>query len=149
MPIPTATAAPRMPERLFVFLPTGPLPVPCPLGLHCATYRRLVRENNRLLARLAEVPRRRLWPHLRKAYQRQFENRIIRIRRVLHLSTPRPPARRWYRTGEAALYLGISPKTLIRWSDTGAIRCVRPPYFASQRYYAAAELARVRRGMKI
>ncbi len=130
-------------------IPSRPLQVRCPPGLHRATYGRLIREYNRLLAKLEALPRRRLWPRMRTAYQRQFENRIIRIRRALHLSTPRPRAKRWYRTGEAALYLGISSKTLIRWTDKGIVRCVRPRYFASQRHYAAAELARVRRGMKV
>jgi hypothetical protein len=130
-------------------IPSGPLQVPCPPGLHRATYERLIREYNRLIAKLEELPRRRLWLRMRQAYQHQFENRIIRIRRTLHLATPHPPAKRWYRTGEAALYLSISSKTLIRWTDKGIVRCVRPRYFGSQRSYAAAELARVRRGMKI
>jgi excisionase family DNA binding protein len=125
------------------------LHVPCRAGLHRATYKRLLRAYTRLLAKLEALPHRRLSPRIRLAYQRQFENRIIRIRRALHLPTPHPRARRWYRTGEAALYLGISAKTLIRWTDQGRVRCVQPWGFGSQRHYAASELARVRRGTKI
>jgi excisionase family DNA binding protein len=137
-----------MPERLPVFLPTGSVAVPRPPGLHRATYRRLIREYNRLLTKLADLPRRRLWPHLRKAYQRQFENRILRIRRALHLPTSQPRAKPWYRTTEAALYLGISAKTLVRWTDQGIVRCHRAG-FGTHRHYAAAELARVRRRIEI
>jgi excisionase family DNA binding protein len=137
-----------MAERLPVFLPTGPVAVPRPPGLHRATYRRLVREYNRLLTKLAELPRRRLWPHLRKAYQRQFENRILRIRRTLHLPTLHPRAKPWYRTTEAALYLGISSKTLVRWTNQGIVRCHRAGYWA-HRHYPVGELARVRRRLKV
>lgn len=137
-----------MAERLPVFLPTGPVAVPRPPGLHRATYRRLVREYNRLLTKIAELPRRRLWPHLRKAYQRQFENRILRIRRALRLSTLQPPAKAWYRTSEAALYLGISAKTLVRWTDQGIVRCHRAG-FGTHRHYAKTELACVRRRRKV
>jgi DNA-binding transcriptional MerR regulator len=45
--------------------------------------------------------------------------------------------------------LGISAKTLIRWTDNGLIRCERGPDFGSRRLYARAELARVRRSMTI
>ena len=137
-----------MAERLLVFLPTVAVAVPRPPGLHRATYRRLVREYNRLLTKLAELPRRRLWPHLRKAYQRQFENRILRIRRTLHLPTLHPRAKPWYRTTEAALYLGISAKTLVRWTNRGIVRCHRAGYWA-RRHYPVGELARMRRRLKV
>jgi hypothetical protein len=137
-----------MAERLLVFLPTGPVAVPRPPGLHRATYRRLVRQYNRLLTKLAALPRRRLWPHLRKAYQRQFENRILRIRRTLHLPTLHPRAKPWYRTTEAALYLGISAKTLVRWTNRGIVRCHRAGYWA-RRHYPVGELARMRRRLKV
>jgi hypothetical protein len=39
---------------------------------------------------------------------------------ALHFLTPHPPARRWYRTGDAALYQGISPKTLTLTVDRRA-----------------------------
>jgi hypothetical protein len=38
---------------------------------------------------------------LRAAYEHQFLNRIVRIRRRLGLPTPEPPARRWYRASDA------------------------------------------------
>jgi len=130
-------------------IPTCPLRVSRPPGLHRATYRRLLRAYTRLLGQLEALPRRRLLPRMRLAYQRQFENRIIRIRRALHLPTPHPRARTRYRTGEAALYLGISAKTLIRWTDQGRVRCSQPYGFGTQRHYTATELAGVRRRMKV
>jgi hypothetical protein len=44
------------------------------------TYERLVNEYNRLLEEIAALPRRQLWPRMRKAYEHQFLNRIVRIR---------------------------------------------------------------------
>ncbi len=77
-----------------LLVPTERLEVPCPRGLHHATYQRLVNEYNRVLAALTALPNRKLWPHLRTAYEHQFLNRIVRIRRRLGLPTPEPPARR-------------------------------------------------------
>ena len=57
-----------------------PCEVPCPRGLNHATYQRLVNEYNRVLAELTALPNRKLWPHLRTAYEHQFLNRIVRIR---------------------------------------------------------------------
>ncbi len=128
--------------------PPHALEVPCRPGLHRATYQRLLREYRRLLSKLDELPRRHLGRYLQRAYQRQFENRIIRIRRRLGLPTPHPRTKPWYRTTEAALYLGISAKTLLRWTACGRVRCSRAGYWA-HRYYAAAELARVRRQLKV
>jgi PEP-CTERM motif-containing protein len=91
-----------------LLVPTETLVVPCPRGLHRATYMRLVNEYNRLLEKLDALPTRQLWPSMRKAYEHQFLNRILRIRRRLGLPTPEPRARRWYRTGEAALLLGAN-----------------------------------------
>jgi hypothetical protein len=48
-----------------------------------------------LLEEIAALPRRQLWPRMRTAYEPQFLNRIVRIRRRLGLPTPEPPARRW------------------------------------------------------
>ena len=130
-----------------LLIPTEPIEVPCPRGLHPATYQRLANEYNRLLEELAALPKRKLWPHMRKAYEHQFLNRIVRIRRRLGLPTPEPPARRWYRTGEAALFLGVSIKSVLRWTASGFLRCERAGYWA-HRYYAAEELIRVQRGLK-
>jgi hypothetical protein len=128
-------------------IPTEPIEVLCPRGLHHATYQRLANEYNRLLEELAALPRRKLWPRMRKAYEHQFLNRIVRIRRRLELPTPEPPPRRWYRTGEAALFLGVSTKSVLRWTASGFLRCERADYGA-HRYYAAEELIRVQRRLK-
>ena len=128
-------------ERL---VPTEVIQVSRPQGLRHTTYRRLVNEYNRGLDNLAVLPRRRLWPSMRRAYEHQFLNRIVRIRRRLGLPTPEPPTRRWYRTGEAALFLGVSTKSVLRWTASGFLICERVHYSA-HRYYAVEELLRVRR----
>jgi hypothetical protein len=73
-----------------LLVPTESLEVPRPRGLRHATYQRLVNEYNRLLEEIAALPRRQLWPRMRKAYEHQFLNRIVRIRRRLGLPTPEP-----------------------------------------------------------
>ncbi len=128
-------------------VPTEPLEVPRPKGLHHATYQRLANEYNRLLEKLDALPSRKLWPHMRKAYEHQFLNRIVRIRRRLGLPTPEPPARRWYRTSDAALFLGVSTKSVLRWTASGFLRCERAGYWA-HRYYAVEELIRVQGRLK-
>jgi hypothetical protein len=94
----------------YLLVRTERLEVPCPRGLHHATYQRLVNEYNRVLAELTALPNRKLWPHLRAAYEHQFLNPIVRIRGRLGLPTLEPPARRWYRASDAALFLGVSTK---------------------------------------
>jgi hypothetical protein len=94
------------------------------------TYRRLVNEYNRVLDKLMALPRRRLWPGMRRAYEHQFLNRIVRIRRRLRLPTPEPPPRRWYRTSEAALFLGVSTKSVLRWTASGFLVCDRAGHWA-------------------
>jgi hypothetical protein len=130
-----------------LLVPTERLEVPCPRGLHHATYQRLVNEYNRVLAALTALPNRKLWPHLRTAYEHQFLNRIVRIRRRLGLPTPEPPARRWYRASDAALFLGVSTKSVLCWTATGFVRCERAGQRA-HRYYAHEELLRVRHRLK-
>ena len=127
-----------------LLVPTKTLEVPRPRGLRQATYERLVNEYNRLLEEIADLPKRQLWPRMRKAYEHQFLNRIVRIRRRLGLPTPEPPARRWYRTGEAALFLGVSIRSVLRWTASGFLRCERAGPWA-HRYYAVEELLRVQR----
>ena len=39
--------------------------------------------------------------------------------------TLEPPARRWYRASDAALFLGVSTKSVLRWTATGFVRCER------------------------
>jgi hypothetical protein len=115
--------------------------------LHHATYQRLVNEYNRVLEELNALSNRALWPHLRKAYEHQFLNRIVRIRRRLGLPTPEPPAKRWYRASDAALFLGVSTKSVLRWTATGFLRCERAGDRA-HRYYAHEELLRVQHRLK-
>jgi len=88
--------------------------IPCPKGLHRATYRRLLRAHGRIVAQLERLPYRRTWPVVRKRLQTEFQNRLNRVRRRLGLRVPHPPARRWYRTSEAAAFVGVSSKTLLR-----------------------------------
>lgn len=135
---------PRVSEWRHILVPSDTLEVPCPPGLHRSTYGRLVNEYNRLLSQLEALPGRKLYPSLRKAYEHQFLNRIVRIRRRLRLLTPQPRDRRWYRTAEAALFLGVSTKSLVRWTNSGFIGCERASY-RTHRYYALRELTRVRR----
>src|SRR5215467_16010133 len=66
-------------------MPTEPLQVSRPGGLRHRAYEQLVDEYNRLLAAIADLPTRSLWPHMQKAYEHQFLNRIVRIRRRLGL----------------------------------------------------------------
>lgn len=125
-------------------VPTEVIRVSRPPGLRPTTYRRLVNEYNRVLDKLLALPGRRLGPGMRRAYEHQFLNRIVRIRRRLGLPTPEPPTRRWYRTGEAALFLGVSTKSVLRWTASGFLVCERAHY-STHRYYAVEELLRVRR----
>ena len=74
--------------------------------------------------------------------------RRIVLRRInMWLPIPEPPARRWYRTGEAALFLGVSTKSVLRWTASGFLRCERAGYGA-HRYYAVEELVRVQGRLK-
>jgi hypothetical protein len=110
------------------------------------TYQRLVNEYNRVLEELNALPKRALSLHLRKAYEHQFLNRIVRIRRRLKLPTPEPPVKRWYRTSDTALFLGVSTKSVLRWKATGFLRCER--WRSAHRYYAHEELLRVQHRLK-
>ena len=105
--------------------PRGPLPSRT-AGLLHATYQRPVNEYNRVLDELNALPNRALWLHLRTDYEHQFLNRIVRIRRRPGLPTPEPPAKRWYRVRDAALFLGVSTTSVLRWTATGFLRCERP-----------------------
>jgi len=95
--------------------------IPRPKGLHRATYRRLLRAHGRIVAQLERLPSRRLWPVVRKRLQTELQNRLKRVRRRLGLRVPHPPARRWYRTSEAAAFVGVSSKTLLRWTARGRV----------------------------
>jgi hypothetical protein len=123
--------------------------IPCPTGLHRATYRRLLREHARILAQLARLPQRRLYPHVRKRLQTEFANRLRRVRRRLGLRVPLPRARTWYRTGAAAAFIGVSSKTLLRWADAGLVACERSDRGHQQRFFHHRELARVVQGLRL
>src|SRR5213594_1248564 len=71
-----------------LLVPSEPLQVSRPRGLRQLSYERLVDEYNRLLEEIAALPTRELWPHIRKAYEHQFLNRIVRVRRRLGLPAP-------------------------------------------------------------
>jgi hypothetical protein len=114
--------------------------IPCPKGLHKATYRRLLRRHDHVLVTLDGIPFRRTWPIVRQRIETQLLNRLYRIRRRLGLRVPAPPTRPWYRIGAAAALLCISPKTLLRWTAKGRIACERSPWGKRQRRYRRADL---------
>ena len=120
--------------------------IPCPKGLHRATYRRLLRLRLRALKQLEGVPFRRTWPIVRKRLRSEFTNTLHRINRRLGVRVSRPPTRRWYRTGEAAAFLGVSSKTLLRWTARGRITAERSPWGKRQRRYRHVDLVRLVQG---
>ena len=123
--------------------------ISCPPGLHRATYRRLLREHARILAQLARLPQRRVWPPVRKRLETEFQNRLRRVRRHLGLRVPMPRTRTWYRTGAAAAFIGVSPKTLLRWTAGGLVACERSAAGHRQRFFHRRELTRVVRGLRL
>ena len=123
--------------------------IPRPRGLHRATYRRLLRAHARIVAQLEALPYRRTWPVVRTRLAAEFSNRLLRVRRRLGLRVPRPPARKWYRTGEAAVFVGISPKTLLRWTAQGRVTCERSPWGHRQRHYRHRDLVRLVRELRV
>src|SRR5207253_5800894 len=112
-------------------------------GLHRATYRRLLRAHGRIVAQLERLPSRRLWPVVRKRLRTEFQNRLNRVRRRLGLRVTRSPARRWYRIGEAAAFVGVSTKTLLRWTARGRVACERSPWGHRHRRYRHRDLVRM------
>ena len=123
--------------------------IPRPRGLHRATYRRLLRKHARIVAQLERVPYRRTWRVVRKRLETEFQNRLLRVRRRLGLRVPRPPARRWYRTGAAAALVGVSSKTLLRWTAQGRVACERSPWGKRQRRYRHRDLVRLIRALPV
>ena len=63
------------------------------------------------------------------------------------MPAPEPPTRPWYRTCEAALFLGVSIKSVLRWKARGFLRCGRTGCWA-RRDYNVEELLRVQRQVK-
>ena len=64
--------------------------IPRPLGLHLATYRRLLRAHARIVAQLEHLSYRHTWPVVRKRLQTEFQNRLLRVRRRLGLRGATP-----------------------------------------------------------
>jgi len=90
-------------------------------GMPRATYRRLLKRHDRFSRKLTALASRRLLPHVRKRLDSQFRNALRRVRRALGLPEWEPGRRTWYSLSAAAGYLGISPRTLLRWDVAGII----------------------------
>jgi hypothetical protein len=123
--------------------------IPCPPGLHTATYRRLLRQHARILTELERLPYRRTWPVVRRRLRTEFHNRLNRIRVRLGLRVPRPSARKWYRTSAAAAFIGVSSKTLLRWTARGRVPCERSPWGHRQRRYRHRDLVAVVKALRV
>ena len=123
--------------------------IPRPQGLHKATYRRLLREHDRILAELDRLPLRQTWAVVRQRVQTQLLHRLHRIRHHLGLRVPRPTPRPWYRTGAAAAFVGVSSKTLLRWTARGRVRCERSPWGHRQRRYRHSDLVALVKDVRI
>ncbi|HEV8483274.1 MAG TPA: helix-turn-helix domain-containing protein [Blastocatellia bacterium] len=98
-----------------------PLDIPCPAGLRRATYRRLVKRHETLRAALMKLSYRQLSPRVRNRLATQFRTALRRVRRALGLPEWEPGQQTWYSLSAAAGYLGISPRTLLRWDAAGII----------------------------
>jgi hypothetical protein len=117
-------------------------------GLHPNRFRRLIREHDRLCHRLEALPTIRTWPRMRARLETQFRNRIVRIRRQLGLRAAESPRRQWYRIAAAAAFLGVCPKTLVRWEQAGRITSRRSDFLRGHRYFRDADLRRLRAKLK-
>lgn len=109
-----STRSPRGPS-------VEPLDIPRPAGMRRATYRRLLKRHESLRAKLEELSYRRLSPRVRNRLDTQFRNALRRVRRALGLPEWEPGQQTWYSLSEAAGYLGISSRTLLRWDAAGII----------------------------
>jgi len=143
------STSPRREDRWMAPRDLGREFIPRPRGLHRATYRRLLRVHTRIVAQLKAIPYRRTWSIVRKRLRTEFNNRLLRVRRRLGLRVSCPPARKWYRTGEAAVFVGVSPKTLLRWTAKGRITCERSPWRHRQRHYRHRDLVRLVRELRV
>jgi hypothetical protein len=123
--------------------------IPRPQGLHKATYRRLLREHHRVLVQLDRLPLRETWAIVRKRVQTQLLHRLHRVRERLGLRIPRPTPRKWYRMGAAATFVGVSSKTLLRWTAEGRVRCERSPWGHRQRRYRHSDLVALVKDIRI
>ncbi len=133
--------------------PPEPLPaplwgvVPRPVGMRRATHARLVRKHNRLLQRLQRAPYRPFPGRVRKQIETRLRNQLRRVRRRLRLPEPEPRRRQWYPVSAAADFLGISSRTLLRWSAAGRIETWQTP--GGHRRFHARGLARLREAGRV
>ena len=102
-------------------VPFGARDIPCPRGLHRATYGRLLRNLRQIEDRLARLAWRPLRPQIRHRLATQLRHRRQRIQERLGLAPSRPPRRQWVRVGVAAAFLHVSTRTLCRWTNQGKI----------------------------
>lgn len=121
--------------------------VPRPAGMRRATHARLVRKHNRLLHRFQQVPYRLFPRRVRKRIDTLLRNQLRRVRRRLHLPEPEPRKRKWYAVSAAADLLGISSRTLLRWSEAGRIETWQTP--GGHRRFHARDLARLREATRV
>lgn len=121
--------------------------VPCPAGMRRATHGRLVRKHNRLLERLRRVPYRPVPGRVRRRIETLLRNQLRRVRRRLRLPEPEPPRRQWYPVSAAAEFLGISGRTLLRWSAAGRIETWQTP--GGHRRFHARDLTRLRETRRV
>ena len=121
-PAPTARAQHRGPATRSARGPSiEPLDIPCPAGMRRVTYRRLLKRHETLRTALVKLSYRQLSPRVRNRLDTQFRNALRRVRRALGLPEWEPGQRTWYSLSAAAGYLGISPRTLLRWDAAGII----------------------------
>ena len=85
---------------------------------------------------------RQLNPRVRNRLDSQFRNALRRVRRELGLPEWEPGRRIWYSLSAAAGYLGISPRTLLRWDAAGIIPSGRT--IGRHRRFHHRDLARLR-----
>jgi hypothetical protein len=124
-------------------VPFGARDIPCPRGLHRATYGRLLRNLRQIEDRLARLAWRPLRPQIRHRLDTQLRHRRQRIRERLGLAPSRPPSRQWVRVGVAAAFLHLSTRTLCRWTNQGKIACHRA-WWGGHRYFHRQELLQAR-----
>jgi len=121
-PAPGAAAEPRGPATRSARGPSvEPLDIACPAGMRRATYRRLLKRHEALRVALVKLSYRKLSPRVRNRLDTQFRNALRRVRRALGLPEWEPGQQTWYSLSAAAGYLGISPRTLLRWDAAGII----------------------------
>ena len=135
---------PQLPEPLSAMLSGS---VPRPAGMRRATHGRLVRKHNRLLERLRHVPYRPFPGRVRRRIETLLRNQLRRVRRRLHLPEPEPRRRRWYPVSAAADFLGISSRTLLRWSGAGQIETWQTP--GGHRRFHVRDLIRLREARRV